>query len=157
MRLVGGTELGKLLVETEVPVLVLNACRSAHAQPPARPDKEADAAPDAGDADAQNAPATPPPQGRAPGTRAHAGPDAGAHPFQLDSKKPTLALAEFEMAETRFSMLARSEPDRAQLLLGLAQADVDERWRYYEQLAAVSRVVPQARAAAGGTEPEESK
>jgi hypothetical protein len=30
LRLVDGTELGKLLVETHVPVLVLNACRSAH-------------------------------------------------------------------------------------------------------------------------------
>jgi tetratricopeptide (TPR) repeat protein len=30
MRLVDGSALGKLLVETDVPVLVLNACRSAH-------------------------------------------------------------------------------------------------------------------------------
>jgi len=29
MQLVDGTTLGKLLVETGVPVLVLNACRSA--------------------------------------------------------------------------------------------------------------------------------
>jgi len=34
---VGGTDLGKLLAETEVPVLVLNACRSAHAEPPPAP------------------------------------------------------------------------------------------------------------------------
>ncbi len=36
-RLVAGTELGKLLAETDVPVLVLNACRSAHAEPPEQP------------------------------------------------------------------------------------------------------------------------
>jgi tetratricopeptide (TPR) repeat protein len=34
---VGGTALGGLLAETNVPVLVLNACRSAHADPPAAP------------------------------------------------------------------------------------------------------------------------
>ena len=31
---------------------------------------------------------------------------------------------------------------RARLLLELAQADVDERWRYYEQLGAMQRTVP---------------
>jgi hypothetical protein len=39
MQLVDGTSLGKLLVETGVPVLVLNACRSAHAEPQAEPVK----------------------------------------------------------------------------------------------------------------------
>jgi CHAT domain-containing protein len=34
---VGGPALGGLLAETNVPVLVLNACRSAHADPPAAP------------------------------------------------------------------------------------------------------------------------
>ena len=37
-QLVGGPLLGKLLVETNVPVLVLNACRSAHAESPNAPD-----------------------------------------------------------------------------------------------------------------------
>jgi len=37
MELVDGTSLGHLLVETDVPVLVLNACRSAHADPPPEP------------------------------------------------------------------------------------------------------------------------
>ncbi len=37
-RLVDGQEIGKLLMETGVPVLVLNACRSAHAEAPAEPD-----------------------------------------------------------------------------------------------------------------------
>jgi pyruvate-ferredoxin/flavodoxin oxidoreductase len=39
-------------------------------------------------------------------------------------------------------MLQRSNPERAAHLLALAQADVDERWRYYEQLAGVERTVP---------------
>jgi pyruvate-ferredoxin/flavodoxin oxidoreductase len=66
-------------------------------------------------------------------------------PFQLDSKRPTLPLADFSLSETRFAMLARSEPERARHLLALAQADVDERWSYHEQLAGVSRSLPQAR------------
>jgi len=37
LRLVDGPEIASLLVETEVPVLVLNACRSAHADPPPAP------------------------------------------------------------------------------------------------------------------------
>lgn len=41
-ELVDGTSLGKLLAETQVPVLVLNACRSAHAEPAARPGSAAD-------------------------------------------------------------------------------------------------------------------
>lgn len=36
-QFVDGSALGKLLVETEVPVLVLNACRSAHAEAPTSP------------------------------------------------------------------------------------------------------------------------
>jgi tetratricopeptide (TPR) repeat protein len=37
LKPVGGPTLGGLLAETNVPVLVLNACRSAHADPPAAP------------------------------------------------------------------------------------------------------------------------
>ncbi len=41
-QLVDGPSLGKLLVETDVPVLVLNACRSAHAEAETEPETEAD-------------------------------------------------------------------------------------------------------------------
>ena len=68
--------------------------------------------------------------------------DADAHPFKLDSKKPTVPLREFALAETRFSMLARSDKERSEHLLTLAQADADERWRLYSQLAGVERTVP---------------
>ncbi|MAU00227.1 MAG: hypothetical protein CL608_24065 [Anaerolineaceae bacterium] len=44
-QLVDGPALGKLLVGANVPVLVLNACRSAHAEPPPQPDPAADDAP----------------------------------------------------------------------------------------------------------------
>ena len=65
-----------------------------------------------------------------------------AKPFHLDSRKPSMPVAEFARSEGRFAMLARTHPDRAAELVTLAQADVDERWRYYEQLAGVERTIP---------------
>jgi len=38
MQLVGGTPLGQLLFDADVSALVLNACRSAHAEPPTKPE-----------------------------------------------------------------------------------------------------------------------
>jgi pyruvate-ferredoxin/flavodoxin oxidoreductase len=67
--------------------------------------------------------------------------DAEAHPFKLDSKKPTVPLREFALAETRFSMLARKDSERSDHLLALAQSDADERWRLYSQMAGMSRTV----------------
>ena len=52
------------------------------------------------------------------------------------------AVADFVAGEARFAILSRTQPERAKELLALQQADVDERWRYYEQLAAMSRTVP---------------
>ncbi|MCU0478681.1 MAG: hypothetical protein MUE92_08085, partial [Chloroflexi bacterium] len=63
-------------------------------------------------------------------------------PFKLDSTKPSMPVSEFVAGETRFAILARTQPERAAELAELAQADVDERWRYYEQLAAMHRSVP---------------
>jgi hypothetical protein len=39
--------------------------------------------------------------------------------------------------------LARTHPQQAARLAELHQADVTERWRYYEQLSGVQRTVPQ--------------
>ena len=44
--------------------------------------------------------------------------------------------------ETRFAVLQRTNPERAAELAALAQADADERWHYYEQLAGIERTVP---------------
>jgi pyruvate-ferredoxin/flavodoxin oxidoreductase len=65
-------------------------------------------------------------------------------PFQLDSKAPSIPLAEFVATEARYAALARTHPHHAAHLQALAQKDVTERWRYYEQLAAVHRTVPEA-------------
>ncbi|MGZ4121047.1 MAG: pyruvate:ferredoxin (flavodoxin) oxidoreductase, partial [Actinomycetota bacterium] len=63
-------------------------------------------------------------------------------PFKLDSKAPSIPLRDFVSTEARYAILSRTHPDRAHELLALAQADVDERWRYYEQLAAIHRAIP---------------
>lgn len=61
------------------------------------------------------------------------------HPFQLDSKRPSIPLSTFAMQEARFAMLARVNPYRAAELMARAQRDVDERWHLYEQMAGVER------------------
>jgi pyruvate-ferredoxin/flavodoxin oxidoreductase len=66
----------------------------------------------------------------------------GGQPFKLDSSRPSIPVSEFVASETRFAVLALTQPQRAADLAELAQADVDERWRYYEQLAAMHRSVP---------------
>ena len=63
-------------------------------------------------------------------------------PFKLDSRAPKMSFKEFALKETRFSSLARSRPEEAERLFALAQQDIDERWRYYEQLAELQRAVP---------------
>ncbi|MBI2238329.1 MAG: pyruvate:ferredoxin (flavodoxin) oxidoreductase, partial [Actinobacteria bacterium] len=78
------------------------------------------------------------------------------HPLQLDSKKPVIPLKEFAMKEARFAMLARSHPEDAERLMELAQADVDERWHLYEQLAGVEREVPGVAEPAGPVQQEEA-
>jgi len=75
--------------------------------------------------------------------RYHPGSEPHQHPFQLDARKPTLPLREFAANEARFAMGLRADPERAERLLALAQADADERWRHYSQLAGLERSVPQ--------------
>jgi pyruvate-ferredoxin/flavodoxin oxidoreductase len=52
-------------------------------------------------------------------------------------------------------MLMRSDPEAARRLQALAQADADERWRLYEQLARVERTLPHA--TPGGSQGDASK
>ncbi len=63
-------------------------------------------------------------------------------PFKLDSGKPSIPVRDFVATETRFAILERTNPERAAELAALAQADADERWRYYQQLAGIHRSVP---------------
>jgi pyruvate-ferredoxin/flavodoxin oxidoreductase len=68
--------------------------------------------------------------------------EADGQPFKLDSKAPSIPIKEFVESETRFAILQRTQPQRAAELVELSQADADERWRYYSQLAGVQRSIP---------------
>jgi pyruvate-ferredoxin/flavodoxin oxidoreductase len=61
----------------------------------------------------------------------------GKNPLQLDSRPPTLPLEKYAYNETRYTMLAHSDPEAAKRLLQLAQEDVQTRWHKYESLAAM--------------------
>ncbi|HMO84676.1 MAG TPA: pyruvate:ferredoxin (flavodoxin) oxidoreductase, partial [Lacipirellulaceae bacterium] len=64
---------------------------------------------------------------------------AGEHPFRLDSRKPTIPFAEVAPHEGRFAQTLRNNPEHAAELIALAQQDIDDQWRFYEQMAAVER------------------
>jgi pyruvate-ferredoxin/flavodoxin oxidoreductase len=74
--------------------------------------------------------------------RFHPSEIADGQPFKLDSHKPSIPVRDFVATETRFAILERTHPERARELAVLAQADADERWRYYEQLAGMHRTAP---------------
>ncbi|MFN7995830.1 MAG: pyruvate:ferredoxin (flavodoxin) oxidoreductase [Bryobacteraceae bacterium] len=59
----------------------------------------------------------------------------GKNPFQLDSRPPSIKLKDYIYNETRYTMLAKSNPDEAHRLLELAQQDVVSRWKLYEHMA----------------------
>jgi pyruvate-ferredoxin/flavodoxin oxidoreductase len=69
----------------------------------------------------------------------------GKNPLQLDSKAPSVPLATYAYNETRYTMLAHNDAERAKRLLDLAQEDVTARWRYYEYLAAMPGAPAEAR------------
>ena len=71
--------------------------------------------------------------------RYHPGEGEHEHPFQLDSKAPSVPLRELMRREGRYAVLERTDPAAARQLQAMAQADADERWRYYAQLAGVER------------------
>ncbi len=59
----------------------------------------------------------------------------GKNPFRLDSKAPKGSVSEFTSLENRFNILKKTNPERAEFLMKLAQEDVNERWKMYEQLS----------------------
>ena len=61
----------------------------------------------------------------------------GLNPLQLDSRAPKIPLEDYIYNETRFRMLTQSKPQEAERLLVLAQQDVNDRWRMYDQLASL--------------------
>jgi pyruvate-ferredoxin/flavodoxin oxidoreductase len=63
--------------------------------------------------------------------------ETGCNPLQLDSRPPSLPLEKYVYNETRYTMLAHSDPQGAKRLLERAQRDVTARWEQYEHLAAM--------------------
>ncbi len=59
------------------------------------------------------------------------------NPFKLDSKAPKIKFEEYAYKEIRYKMLTKSAPEEAKRLLSLAQEDVNSKWHFYEQLAAL--------------------
>jgi len=62
---------------------------------------------------------------------------AGKNPLRLDSKAPSIPYREFIETEIRFSMLWRTHPEQAEEFLAQSQREVNQRYRYYEQLASL--------------------
>ena len=62
----------------------------------------------------------------------------GKNPFQLDSRAPSIPLEKYIYNETRYTMLVNSDPGEAKILLREAQENVNERWRLYQHMAAMS-------------------
>jgi pyruvate-ferredoxin/flavodoxin oxidoreductase len=62
----------------------------------------------------------------------------GKNPFKLESKGMKIPLKDYAYMETRYKMLTRSHPEAAAKLMELAQQDVVDKWKVYEQLASAN-------------------
>jgi pyruvate-ferredoxin/flavodoxin oxidoreductase len=60
----------------------------------------------------------------------------GKNPLTLDSKAPKIPLKDYVYNESRYKSLVQRDEERAEMLLKLAQEDVNSRWKQYERLAA---------------------
>jgi len=60
----------------------------------------------------------------------------GKNPFKLESKGLKIPLKNYAYMETRYKMLTKTHPERAEQLLEEAQKDVEDRWKTYEGLNA---------------------
>lgn len=56
------------------------------------------------------------------------------HPFQLDSKAPTMPYKEFLAGEVRYNSLTRSFPDNAEKLFEQGSHDAEERYKRYSEM-----------------------
>jgi pyruvate-ferredoxin/flavodoxin oxidoreductase len=61
--------------------------------------------------------------------------EQGKNPLVLDSKDPSVPLAQFTNNETRYRMLVHADPIAAKTLGEAAQHDVERRWALYQHLA----------------------
>ncbi|MDO5115207.1 MAG: pyruvate:ferredoxin (flavodoxin) oxidoreductase [Synergistaceae bacterium] len=59
----------------------------------------------------------------------------GKNPLIIDSKDPTLPLADYVYGETRYKSLAAAKPEEAARLLAEEEAELKARWRLYKHIA----------------------
>jgi pyruvate-ferredoxin/flavodoxin oxidoreductase len=59
------------------------------------------------------------------------------NPLKIDSKAPTIPVEQYAYNETRYRMLLQRDEQRAEMLMKLAQEDVEGRWDLYRQMAAM--------------------
>ena len=78
---------------------------------------------------------------------------AGRSPLTLDSRPPNVPLAKYMLNEARFNLLTHADAEKARLLLHEAEDDVGNRWRLYQQLAAMPRVDASSGASPATTPP----
>ncbi|MEW6509796.1 MAG: pyruvate:ferredoxin (flavodoxin) oxidoreductase [Bacteroidota bacterium] len=58
----------------------------------------------------------------------------GKNPFKLDSRTPKIKFEQYAYMEARYKMLTKSNPEEAKRLMALAEEDVRNRWKFYEEL-----------------------
>ncbi|MFV1949671.1 MAG: pyruvate:ferredoxin (flavodoxin) oxidoreductase [Anaerolineales bacterium] len=61
--------------------------------------------------------------------------DEGKNPLQLDSKAPSIPLAEYAYNELRYRSLLKSNEERAKKLMKEAQQEVYKRWSIYKHMS----------------------
>jgi pyruvate-ferredoxin/flavodoxin oxidoreductase len=64
--------------------------------------------------------------------------EQGKNPLHLDSAEPSIPYRDYAATETRFSVLWRTHPEAAERLMREAQADVEARYRHFQELASQS-------------------
>jgi len=63
--------------------------------------------------------------------------DEGKNPLTIDSKEPTIPVQQYAYNESRYRMLLKSDEQRAEALMKLAEKDAQNRWNLYRQMAAM--------------------
>jgi pyruvate-ferredoxin/flavodoxin oxidoreductase len=61
----------------------------------------------------------------------------GKNPFKLESKGLKIPFKDYAYLETRYKMLTKSHPELAAKLMEEAQSDTTNKWKAYEQMAAL--------------------
>jgi len=64
--------------------------------------------------------------------------ERGENPLQLDSKAPSIPLADYIYNENRYRSLKKARPEVAEELLKKAEQDIQRRWRLYSNWASMS-------------------